>query len=87
MSARLKRNRLCLCLLAKTDPALARFITEKGNGNLVRSLCERAHNILTGTDDIQDWVSDDRGRTREQQQTKTPGVVLLARQATVSIGA
>ena len=57
MSARLNRNRLCLCLLAKTDPA--RAIIEKGNENLVRSLCERAHNILKGTADIQDWVSDE----------------------------
>ena len=48
MSARLKRNRLCLCLLAKTDHVLARAIIEKGNGDLVQSLYECAHSILKG---------------------------------------
>ena len=48
MSARLKRNALCLCLLAKAEPALARAIIEKGNANMVRSLCDCAHNILKG---------------------------------------
>ena len=48
MSDRLKRNALCPCLLAKTDTALARAIIEKGSENLVRSLCECAHNILKG---------------------------------------
>ena len=48
MSARLKRKALCLCLLAKADSALARTIFEKGNGDLVQSLCECAHNILNG---------------------------------------
>ena len=48
MSSRLKRNVLCRCLLAKTDPALARSIIEKGNGGLVQGLCKCAHNILKG---------------------------------------
>ena len=48
MSSLLKRNVLCLCLLAKTDPALVRAIIEKGNGGLVQSLCECAHNIVKG---------------------------------------
>ena len=48
MSALLKRNALCLCLLAKVDPDLARVIINKGNVNLVKSLCECAHNILKG---------------------------------------
>ena len=47
MSARLNRNALCLCLLAKGDPDLPRVIINKGNKNLVRSLCECAH-ILKG---------------------------------------
>ena len=59
MSAQLKRNRLCLCLPVQADPALTRAIIKKGNENLFRSLCERAHNILKGTDDIQDLVSDE----------------------------
>ena len=48
MSALLKRNALCLCLLAKVDPDLARVIINKGNKNLVKRLCECAHNILKG---------------------------------------
>ena len=44
MSARLKRNALCLCLLARAEPALARAIIEKVNENLIRS----PHNILKG---------------------------------------
>ena len=39
---------MCLCLLAKADPALARDTTESGNGNLVRRLGEYSHNILKG---------------------------------------
>ena len=48
MSARLKRNALCLCLLAKAEHGLARTIIEKGNENLVRNLLECSHNILKG---------------------------------------
>ena len=48
MSARLNRDALCLCLLAKAEPALARAIMEKRNENLVRTLCECARNFLKG---------------------------------------
>ena len=48
MSARLKRNALCFCFLAKAETALAMAIIEKGDENLVRRLCECAHNILEG---------------------------------------
>lgn len=39
---------MCLCLLAKADPALARAIIDKGKPDLVHSLCECAQNILKG---------------------------------------
>ena len=39
---------MCLCFLSKLDPDLARVIINKGNENLVKGLCECAHNILEG---------------------------------------
>ena len=59
MSARLKRNALCLCLLAETDPALARAIIEKVNGDLVRSLRECSHNIIKAMDYAKKMALDD----------------------------
>ena len=55
MSARLKRNSLCLSLLANAEPALARAIIEAGNENLVRRLCECAHDVLTGNVPLKEY--------------------------------
>ena len=48
MSARVKRNALCLHLLTKADGKLIKAVIANGKGELVDSLCECAHNILKG---------------------------------------
>ena len=48
MSARVKRNALCLHLLTKADGKLIKAVIANGKQELVDSLCECAHNILKG---------------------------------------
>ena len=84
MSSLLKRNVLCLCLLAKTDPALVRAIIEKGNGGLVQSLCECAHNILKGNVPLKKSQKGRLRRYKKDLRALVKGKTALHREETYS---
>ena len=48
MSRRLRRQADCLRVLSKANPKLRKAILSTGSADLVKSICDCSHNLLTG---------------------------------------
>ena len=71
MSGRMKKQAVCLQMLIKTKNAkLREAILEHADAELIRALCECAHNILRGNVKM---TPRERKGTRGPAMTKGPG--------------